>query len=98
MSLNNDDKTIKPMESEYIDYEINLITLLLYASIWLFCNIALIGFVVVFWLQVIDAGFNGVNYGKFIVVSHSAVIIGLYKVNKKYFKFINILKNKLLEK
>ena len=76
--------------------ETSLIRLYVYSSIWLFYNIALIGFVIFFWEHVIEAGFNGVNYGKFIVVSHAAVIFGLYKVNKKYFKFIVLLANKLV--
>ena len=40
------------------------------ASLWLLFNLLLLLFVFIFWRHVIDAGFNGVNAGKFISHEH----------------------------
>ena len=50
-------------------------------------NIILLGLLILFWLATFNVGLpEGLGGGKFIVFFHLAVIAGLYKVNKKYFK------------
>ncbi|MDP3744637.1 MAG: hypothetical protein Q8Q76_09920 [Methylotenera sp.] len=63
-----------------------IISIILCASL----NLILLGLLVFFWIAVFNVGMpEGLGGGKFLVFFHVAVFVGLYKVNKKHFKYIN---------
>jgi diacylglycerol kinase family enzyme len=69
------------------DEQISNFKLCLYLIKWVFLNLALIGFTVFFWKTVDFSSGGGV--WKFVIFMHAAIILGFYKVNDKYFKYIS---------
>jgi len=69
--------------------EIGTVRLYLYACKWLLMNAMLVGLIVVFWIT-----YEPPAGGKFIAFLHAAVILGFYKVNEKYFKYLRLIGSK----
>lgn len=55
--------------------------------LWVSLNLILLGLLAFFWIAVFNVGMpKGLGGGKFLVFFHVAILVGLYKVNKKHFK------------